>query len=138
MRFQCFGWRRSTMSSRCFGGDGFDAVHSGCFLALVVLGDSTHCQESGCPRLHQKLLEFVDCLMIATLFSLKDALLYPVRLLLKLAPGQLPPPFTLRVKRCFSLHPGCLRISHTTCASFFHVFVPTLAYPMAFPLALAS
>src|SRR5207237_9554147 len=72
-----------------FRGDGFDAVPSGCFLALVVLGDLPHCQESGCPRLHQKLLEFVDCLLIAILLCLKVALLCPLRLLSTLTPGLL-------------------------------------------------
>jgi hypothetical protein len=31
---------------------------------------------------HQQFLKFVDCFVIATLFSLKDALLYPVHMLL--------------------------------------------------------
>ena len=33
--------------------------------------------------------------------------------------------------------PGCLRICHTTCASFFHIIVPTLAYPGRYPVAFA-
>jgi hypothetical protein len=71
--------------------------------------------------------------LITTSFGLKDALLYPVHMLLELAPGQLVPTLTLRVKRQFPLDLGCLPICHTTRASFFHVIVLTLAYPGHYP-----
>jgi hypothetical protein len=116
--------------------DGFDSIHSCGLLALVVLCHATYREHSGGSGFHQQFLEFVDCSVIATLFSLKDALLYPVHMLLKLAPGQRAPTLTLRIKGL--LDPGCLRFCHTTCASFFHMIVPTSAYPTAFPLALAS
>jgi len=116
-----------------FGSNGFYPVNSRRFLALVVLRDPTHCKHTRRPGLHQQLLQFLDCSLVATLFGSKDALLYSVHMLLKLAPGQLAPTFTLRVKWEFPLGPGCLRICHTTCASFFHVTVLTLAYPGHYP-----
>ncbi|SRR6266702_1393689 len=118
--------------------DGFHSIYPCCFLALIVLRHPTDCEHSGCSGFHQEFLKCVDCSVIATLFSLKDALLYAVHMLLKLTPGHLAPTLTLRLRRCFPLAPGCLRFWHTTCASFFHVIVPTSAYPAAFPLALAS
>src|SRR5713226_8744107 len=119
-----------------FGSNGFYPVNSRRFLALVVLSDPTHCKHTRRPGLHQQLLQFLDCSLVATLFGSKDALLYPVHMLLELAPGQLAPTLTLRVKRRFPLRPGCLRFCHTTCASFFHVTVLTLAYPGRYPRRL--
>ncbi len=113
--------------------NGFYSVYPRSFLALIILRDPTHGQHSRCPGLHQQLLPFLDCSLIATLFGSKDALLYPVHMLLKLAPGQLVPTLTLRIKRWFALALGCLRICHTTCASFFHVIVLTSAYPEHYP-----
>ena len=119
-----------------FGSNRFYSVYPRSFLPLIVLRDPTHCEHASCPGLHQQLLQFLDCSLITTLFSSKDALLYPVHMLLKLAPGQLAPTLTLRVQRVFSLGPGCLRICHTTCASFFHVTVLTSAYPGHYPRRL--
>ena len=116
-----------------FGSDRFYSVYPRSFLPLVVLRDPTHGEHSRRPGLHQQLLQFLDCSLITTVFSSKDALLYPVHMLLELAPGQLAPTLTLRVKRRFPLASGCLRISHTTCASFFQVTVLTLAYPGRYP-----
>ena len=110
------------------GLDGFDSIHSSRFLPLVVLRYPSHGEHAGCPGLHQQLLQCLDCSLVATLFGSKDALLYPVHMLLKLAPGQLAPTLTLRVRQRFLLDLGCLRITHTTCASFFHITVLTSAY----------
>ena len=78
--------------------NGFYAIDSCGFLALVVLGHSTHCEQSRCPGLHQQFLKLLNCSLVATLLGSKDALLYPVHMLLKLAPGQLAPTLTLRIK----------------------------------------
>jgi hypothetical protein len=114
-----------------FGSDGFDPVYSSGSLSLVVLRDPPYCEVSRCPGLHQEFLEFLDCSCVATLFSSKDALLYAIDMLLKLAPGQLVPTLTLRIRRL--LGPGCLRICHTTDSSFFQIIVPTLAYSGHYP-----
>src|SRR6266566_5038468 len=113
--------------------DSFYSINPCGFLALIVLGHSTHCEQSRCPGLHQQFLKFLNCSLVATLFGSKDALLYPVHMLLKLAPGQLAPTLTLRIKRGFPLGPGCLRLCATTCASFFHITVLTSAYPGHYP-----
>src|SRR6266702_3451704 len=113
--------------------NGFYSIDSCGFLALVVLGHSTHCKQPCCPGLHQQFLKLLNCSLVATLFGSKDALLYPVHVLLQLAPGQLAPPLTLRVKGRFLFGPGCLRFCDTTCASFFHSTVLTSAYPGHYP-----
>jgi hypothetical protein len=115
--------------------DRFYAVHSCGVLALVILRDPPHCYQSGCPGFRQQFLEFVDCLCVATLFGFEDAFLYAINLLRQLAPRQLVPPFTLRVKQW--LVPGCLRLCHTTHSSSFPIIVPMSAYPAAFLLAFA-
>jgi len=141
LSFQAFplvGVDSFNQSQSLLGRHGFDSIYPCRSLALVVLRHPTDGEHPGCSGLHQKFLQFVNCSAIATLFSLKDALLYAVRMLLKLAPGQLAPTLTLRIRKRLSLLAGCLRLCHTTCASFFHVIVPTSAYPAAFPLALAS
>ena len=141
LSFQAFplvGVDSFNQSQSLLGRHGFDSIYPCRSLALVVLRHPTDGEHSGCSGLHQKFLQFVNCSAIATLFSLKDALLYAVRMLLKLAPGQLAPTLTLRIRKRLSLLAGCLRLCHTTCASFFHVIVPTSAYSAAFPLALAS
>ncbi len=119
-----------------FGSDRFYSVYPRSFLPLVVLRDPTHGEHPRRPGLHQQLLQFLDCSLITTVFSSKDALLYPVHMLLELAPGQLAPTLTLRVKRRFPLASGCLRFCHTTCASFFQVIVLTSAYPGHYPRRL--
>ncbi len=78
--------------------DGFHSINPCGFLALIVLGHSSHCEQSRCPGLHQQFLKLLNCSLVATLLGSKDALLYPVHMLLKLAPGQLAPPLTLRIK----------------------------------------
>jgi hypothetical protein len=62
--------------------DGLDSIDSCGFLALIVLRHPANGEQSGCSGFHQQFLKFVDCFVIATLFSLKDALLYPVHRLL--------------------------------------------------------
>jgi len=78
--------------------DGFHSINPCGFLALIVLGHSPHCEQSRCPGLHQQFLKLLNCSLVATLLGSKDALLYPVHMLLKLAPGQLAPTLTLRIK----------------------------------------
>jgi hypothetical protein len=82
-----------------FWSHGFYPVYPSRLLALIILRDPSHCEHSRCPGLHSQLLQFLDCSLVATLFGSKDALLYPVHMLLKLAPRQLAPTLTLRVKR---------------------------------------
>ena len=115
--------------------DGFHPIDSGGVFALVVLRDPPHSKKSCSSGFHQQLLQFVDGLDIAMLTGLKDAFLYAIDMLLELAPGQFVPSFTRRVKRL--LVSGCLRVGYTTHTSFFPVIVPTSAYPLAFPEALA-
>src|SRR5579859_2085505 len=116
--------------------DRLDSVYSRRFLPLIILCYPTNCQQSCRSGFHHQFLEFVDCSCIATLFGSKDALLYAIDMLLELTPRQLVPTLTLRI-RCL-LDPGCLRFCHTRCTPFFSVIVPTSAYPLAFPGALAS
>jgi hypothetical protein len=138
--FQMFPLVRVNSFHHCkslLGLNGFNSIYPCRFLAVIVLRHPTHGEYSGCSGLYQQLLQCVNCSMVATLFSSKDALLYAVHMLLELAPGQRAPALTLRISARFSLLPGCLRFCHTTCASFFQIIVPTSAYPTAFPLALA-
>src|SRR5215472_19187627 len=110
------------------GGNGFDPIDPSRLLALIVLCHPSHGQHPCRPGLHQQLLQFLDCPVVTTRGGSKDALLYAVRLLLKLAPGQPAPTLTRRVK-----DPGCLRFCHTTRASFFQIIVLTSAYPGHYP-----
>src|SRR2546428_5076767 len=96
--------------------DSFYSIDPCGFLALIVLGHSTHCEQSRCPGLHQQFLKFLNCSLVATLLGSKDALLYPVHMLLKLAPGQLAPTLTLRMiftRICGDPKEG---IEHITCS----------------------
>ena len=114
-----------THGKALFGGNRFDPIYSGGFLALVVLRDPTHREQACCSGLHQQLLQLLDCSFLTSSFGSEDALLYPVHMLFKLAPGQRAPTLTLRVKWWVPLVSGCLRLCHTSCASFFHVIVLT-------------
>ena len=89
-----------------FGLDGFDAIDSRCFLALVFLRHSSHCQHSCGFRFHQQLLEFVDCSLITTLTGSVDAFLDAETVLLEFLPGHAVPSLTrlvFRRRRCFPL-----------------------------------
>jgi len=58
-----------------FGFDGFDAIDSRCFLALVFLCHPAHCQHACGFRFHQEFLEFLYCSLIATLIGSVDPFL---------------------------------------------------------------
>jgi hypothetical protein len=88
--------------------DGFHPVYPGSILALVILRHLPYCEKAGCSGFRQQLLKLVDGLSIAMLTGSKDALLESVHMLLELAPGQLAPTLTRRIR----LVPvsGCLRL----------------------------
>ena len=104
----------------------FDAIHPGCFLAPVVLGYLSYCKASRRPGLHQQSLELVDCLDIATLRGLIDALLEPEYLSLHGFPWQ---PVPLIHRCCHRVHVVLL----PTGVSIVHLVVPTSAYPGRYP-----
>jgi len=90
------------------GRDGFHPVYPSSILALVVLRYLPYREKAGGSGFRQQLLKFVDGLGIAMLTGSKDALLESVHMLLELAPGQLAPTLTRRIR----LLPGsgCLRL----------------------------
>ena len=61
--------------------DGFHPINPCGFLALIVLGHSSHSYQSRRSGLHQQFLEFVDCSSVATLFGFEDAFLYAINML---------------------------------------------------------
>src|SRR6516165_10274091 len=117
-------------------GNGFDSIDPSRLLALVVLSDPSRGQQPCRFRLHQELLEFLNCPCIATLTGSVDAFLDAEHMLLEFLPGKLAPRLThlrgwFRCRRCFSL-------CHRTHPLPLHTAVPTSAYPLAFPAAFAS
>ena len=89
-----------------FGLDGFDAIDSRCFLALVFLGHPAHCEHACGFRFHQQFLEFVDCALLATLTGSVDPFLDAETVLLEFLPGHTVPSLTrraFRLRRCFPL-----------------------------------
>ena len=104
----------------------FDAIHPSGFLAPVVLGYLSYCKASRRPGLHQQSLELVDCLDIATLRGLIDALLEPEYLSLHGFPWQ---PVPLIHRCCHRVHVVLL----PTRVSIVHLVVPTSAYPGRYP-----
>lgn len=68
---------------------------------------------------HQELLDFVDCLGVATFTSLKDALLHAVNGCLDFLPRELFPGH-IRLVRWIAIH--------ATSTSFFHMIVSTSAF----------
>jgi len=127
------GCRRSALSNRCLGWTDLTPSIPAVFWPWFSRLTRRTALSRAALDAHQEFLECVDCSHVTTLFGSKDALLYPVHMLLKLAPGQRAPTLTLRIRWQFPLHPGCLRLCHTTCASFFQIIVPTLAYLGHYP-----
>ena len=115
------------MASRCWGGTDFTPSTPAVFLPWLSCVTRRTASRRAALDFISSFCSLWTALRVATLFGSKDALLYPVHMLLELAPGQLAPTLTLRIGRLPA--PGCLRICHPTCASFFHITVPTLAYP---------
>src|SRR5262249_40481669 len=54
--------------------DGFHAISTSGFLALVVLGHPSHRQQSGRPGFHSQLLQLVNCLQVPTFRGFEEAL----------------------------------------------------------------
>ncbi len=96
-----------------FGWDRFYPVNARCFLALVFLCHSSHCEQPRRLGLHQQLLKFVNCSAIVTLIGSVYAFLNAVHMLLELAPGQLAPSLTGRVNRFLAVLP-CFPLCHPT------------------------
>jgi hypothetical protein len=90
------------------GWNGFDSIYPGSILALVILCHPPYREKACCSGFREQLLKFVDGLRIAMLTGSKDALLESVHVLFELAPGQLVPTLTHRIR----LMPasGCLRL----------------------------
>jgi len=97
----------------------FDSIYSSRFLALVILRHSSDSEESCRFGLHQELLDFVDCLGVATFASLKDAFLHAVNGFLDFLPRELFPGH-IRLVRWIAIH--------ATSTSFFHMIVSTSAF----------
>jgi hypothetical protein len=75
----CMPWMNGFNHGQSFRRwDRFDTVHASGLLPLVVLCHSSYSKQSRRFGLHHEFLHFVDCLDIATLTGLKDALLHSV------------------------------------------------------------
>jgi hypothetical protein len=90
------------------GSDSLYSIDPSSVLALVVLRHPPHREKAGGSGFRQQLLKFVDDLRIAMLTGSKDAFLESVHMLLELAPGQLAPTLTRRIRRLPVS--GCLRL----------------------------
>src|SRR5262249_30611066 len=115
-----------------WGCQGLHPIDAGAAFALILLSDSPHSQEPSCSRLHQEVLESVDCSHIVTTRGSVDAFLQLEDVPLEMLPRERLP----SIHRCY-----CRRghsVSTATHPSTFHVTGAPSAYPVAFPRAFAS
>src|SRR6266550_4252009 len=102
MRFQCFGWRRSTMSSRCFGERDLTPSTPAVFLPWLSWVTRRTARSLAASDFINSFCSFLNCPCITTFAGLIDSLLDAVHMLLELTPGQRAPSLTLRLGVTFS------------------------------------
>ena len=108
------------------GCKGLDPIHTRCVFSPIILGDATHCQQPGIPRLHEQFLKLVCGSDISTLRGSVNPLLEventPVDFLPRnVLPGHL---------QGLALRFGSLPLTHRFT---FQDTGPTSAYPGHYP-----
>ena len=108
------------------GCKGLDPIHTRCVFSPIILGDATHCQQPGIPRLHEQFLKLVCGSDISTLRGSVHPLLEVENTPVDFLPRNVLPGHLQGLALCF----GSLPLTHRFTLQDTG---PTSAYPGHYP-----